>query len=189
LTSALILPFLRDLRSAPFNAQTLIDNLTVLSTRDNTEEIPMKLLSAIAGAALAASISAQAAEPVDAHQVALSIIDLWDSTYNKHDAKAISMLFVPGGVFLPPDGSAPRVGRDQIESYWRDMFASIGGHQELVNKEAVLVNSDTIIMVNQYKVGGDPAHGDKFLTGRATSTLVNTPEGWRYASLTPQPAQ
>jgi ketosteroid isomerase-like protein len=123
---------------------------------------------------------------VDAHQVALSNIELWDSTYDKHDAKAISMLFVPGAVFLPPDGSAPRVGPDQIENFWSAQFANIGGHQQLVNKEAVLVNSDTIITVNEYKVGGDPAHGGKLLTGRATSTLVNTPEGWRWASLTPQ---
>jgi hypothetical protein len=39
--------------------------------------------------------------------VAQSVAETYMKAYNNHDLKAVSMLFVPGGVFLPPNG-APR---------------------------------------------------------------------------------
>jgi hypothetical protein len=44
-------------------------------------------------------------ERLDARKVAQSAAELYTNAYDKHDPKAISMLFVSDGVFLPPDGS------------------------------------------------------------------------------------
>jgi ketosteroid isomerase-like protein len=52
----------------------------------------------------------------------------------RHDPKAISMLFVPDGVFLPPNGSPVMEGRDAIERSWAELFKNVGGHETITVK-------------------------------------------------------
>jgi hypothetical protein len=44
-------------------------------------------------------------ERLEASKVAQSVVESYINAYDKHDPKAISMLFVPDGVFLPPNGT------------------------------------------------------------------------------------
>jgi uncharacterized protein (TIGR02246 family) len=133
---------------------------------------------------------AQTADSEQAIKVTQSVAETWMKTYDKHDAKAQSMLFVPNGVFLPPTTSVPLVkGRDAIERSWAGLFKSMGGgHETVTVRDAIPIGNDAIAAVNEYKIVGDGANANKVLTGRAAIVLAKTPDGWRYVSITPQAA-
>ena len=53
-------------------------------------------------------------ERLEARQVAESVVKSYVNAYDEHDPRAVSMLFVPDGVFLPPNGSPVVQGREAI---------------------------------------------------------------------------
>jgi uncharacterized protein (TIGR02246 family) len=122
----------------------------------------------------------------EARETAQSVVNSFCDAYTKHDPKAISMLFVPNGVFLPPNGSPVVKGRDAIERYWSQLFKNLGGRQTITIRDAVPVGGDVIVAVDEYQIVGDESNGSKVLNGRAVITLAKTAEGWRYVSIGPQ---
>lgn len=129
---------------------------------------------------------AQTTDNEQAMKVAQSVVDSYVAAFNKHDAKAISMLFVPDGVFLPPMGGAITKGRDAIERSWAGVFKSIGGSETIAVKDAMPLGDDVVVAVNEFKIIGDDPN--KGFGGRAMIVLTKTPDGWRYAAITPQVA-
>jgi uncharacterized protein (TIGR02246 family) len=117
-------------------------------------------------------------------KVAQSVSDLYVSTFNKHDAPGISMLFVPDGVFLPPDGGPVVQGREALERHWAELFKSVGGHETVTVKDAIPVGNDGVVSINEYKIVGD---NNKIINGRALLVLAKTSDGWRYVTITAQP--
>ena len=100
------------------------------------------------------------------------------------DAKAISMLFVPDGVFLPPDGGPITQGREALERHWAELFKNVGGHETVTVKDAIPAGNDVIVQINDYKIVGD---NNKIISGRALLALAKAPDGWRYVTITAQP--
>jgi uncharacterized protein (TIGR02246 family) len=140
-------------------------------------------------ATLTITTFAQAQNSTDtAMKVTQMVAETWMNQYDKHDAKAQSMLFIPDGVFLPPDGSPVDKGRDAIERSWAWLFKNVGGHETVTVRDAIPIGNDAIMAVNEYKIVGDGANADKVLNGRAAVVLAKTPDGWRYVSITPQAA-
>jgi uncharacterized protein (TIGR02246 family) len=124
--------------------------------------------------------------PHEARETAQSVVNSWCDTYEKHDPKAMSMLFVPDGVFLPPNGSPVVKGRDAVERTWTQAFKDIGGHETITVKDAVPVGDDAIVAVTEFKIVGEGPTANKVVNGRAVVTLAKTNEGWRYVSIAPQ---
>lgn len=108
------------------------------------------------------------------------------NAYDKHDPKAISMLFVPDGVFLPGNGSPIVQGRDAIERSWAGLFKNIGGHETVTVKDAIPAGKDAVVAITEFKIVGDGQNAGKTISGRASIALANTPDGWRYVSIAPQ---
>ena len=125
-------------------------------------------------------------EHPEARKVAQSVAESYMTTYDKHDPKAISMLFVPDGVFLPPNGAPVAQGRDAIERSWAALFKNVGGHESLIIKDAIPIGNDAVVAITEFKIVGDGQNSNKILSGRAAITLTKTPEGWRYVSIVPQ---
>jgi uncharacterized protein (TIGR02246 family) len=138
-----------------------------------------------------ASIADERSSPTDrehleARQVAQSVVESYINAYDKHDPKAISMLFVPDGVFLPPNGSPVVQGRDAIERSWADLFKNIGGHETITVKDAIPAGNDAVLAITEFKIIGDAQNAGKTISGRASIALAKTSDGWRYVSIAPQ---
>jgi uncharacterized protein (TIGR02246 family) len=143
------------------------------------------LVSAIALSALAySSIAGVAAErsTLEARQVAQSVAEAYMKAFARHDPKAISMLFVPNGVLLPPNGAPIVQGRDAIERSWAGLFKNVGGRETIIVKDAIPVGNDVVLAINEFKIAG----GKSIMSGRAAIMLVKTSDGWRFVSITPQ---
>jgi uncharacterized protein (TIGR02246 family) len=123
---------------------------------------------------------------LEASKVAQSVVDQYINAYNKHDPKAIAMLFVADGVFLPPNGSPIVQGRDEIERSWADLFKNVGGQETITIKDAIPAGKEAIVAVTEFKIVGDGQNSGKILSGRASITLAKTPDGWQYVSIAPQ---
>jgi uncharacterized protein (TIGR02246 family) len=108
------------------------------------------------------------------------------NAYDKHDPKAISMLFVPDGVFLLPNGSPIVQGRDAIERSWAELFKNIGGHETITVKDAILAGNDAVVAITEFQIVGDGPNSNKIISGRASVTLAKTSDGRRYVSITRQ---
>jgi uncharacterized protein (TIGR02246 family) len=106
--------------------------------------------------------------------------------YNSHDPRAISMLFVPGGVFLPPNGAPVVQGREAIERSRAELFKNVGGQETIVLKYAILAGKDAVVAITEFKIVGDGENSGKTISGRASITLTKTPDGWHYVSIVPQ---
>ncbi len=125
-------------------------------------------------------------EHFEAIKVAQSVVDSYISAYDKHDPKAISLLFVPDGVFLPPDGAPIVKGRDGIERSWTGLFTNVGGHETITVKDAIPAGNDAVVAITEFRIVGDGPNANKVVSGRASITLARTPDGWRYVSIAPQ---
>jgi uncharacterized protein (TIGR02246 family) len=125
-------------------------------------------------------------EHLEASKVAQSVVESYVNAYDKHDPKAISMLFVPDGAFLPANGSPIVQGRDAIERSWAELFKNVGGHETITVKDAIPAGNDAVVAITEFKIVGDGANSNKIISGRASITLAKTPEGWRYVSIAPQ---
>ena len=123
---------------------------------------------------------------IEARKVAQSVVKSYVNAYDKHDPKAISMLFVPDGVFLPSNGSPIVKGRDAIERSWAELFKNVGGKETITVKDAIPAGNDAVVAVTEFKIVGDGPNSNKIISGRASITLAKTPDGWRYASIAPQ---
>lgn len=141
------------------------------------------LLGTLAALSLGPAV-AQTAGHEQALKVAQSVSDSYVAAFNKHDAKAISMLFVPDGVFLPPDGGPITQGREALERHWAELFKNVGGHETVTVKDAIPAGNDVIVQINDYKIVGD---NNKIISGRALLVLAKAPDGWRYVTITAQP--
>jgi uncharacterized protein (TIGR02246 family) len=141
--------------------------------------------SCIAGIAAEQSTSTDR-ERVEARKVAESVAASYMNAFDKHDPKAISMLFVPDGVFLPPNGSPVVQGRDAIERSWAELFKNVGGHETVTVKDAIPAGNDAVVAITEFKLVGDGQNSNKIISGRASITLAKTPDGWRYVSIAPQ---
>ena len=153
------------------------------------------LVSVITVSVLAYSSSASIAEErststdrerLEARQVTESVAKSYMAAYDKHDPKAISMLFVPDGVLLPPNGSPIVQGREAIERSWADLFKNVGGHETITIKDAIPAGKDAVVAVTEFKIVGDGQNSGKTISGRASITLAKTPDGWQYVSIAPQ---
>jgi uncharacterized protein (TIGR02246 family) len=122
----------------------------------------------------------------EASKVAQSVVGSYVNAYDKHDPKAISMLFVPDGVFLPPNGSPIVQGREAIERSWAELFKNVGGHETIIVKEAIPAGKDAVAAITEFKIVADGENSGKIISGRASITLVKTPDGWQYVSIAPQ---
>jgi uncharacterized protein (TIGR02246 family) len=122
----------------------------------------------------------------EARKVAQSVAESYMSAYDRHDPKAISMLFVPDGVFLPPNGSPVVQGRDGIERSWAGLFKNVGGHETITIKDAIPAGNDAVVAITEFKIVGDGRNSNKIVSGRASITLAKTPGGWLYVSIAPQ---
>jgi uncharacterized protein (TIGR02246 family) len=122
----------------------------------------------------------------EASKVAQSVVGSYVNAYDKHDPKAISMLFVPDGVFLPPNGSPIVQGREAIERSWAELFKNVGGHETIIVKEAIPAGKDAVVAITEFKIVADGENSGKIISGRASITLVKTPDGWQYVSIAPQ---
>lgn len=125
-------------------------------------------------------------EHLEASRVAQSVVESYVNAYDKHDPKAISMLFVPDGVFLPPNGSPIVQGRDAIERSWAELFKNVGGHETITVKDAIPAGNDAVVAITEFKIVGDGPNSNKIISGRASITLAKTPDGWRYVSIAAQ---
>jgi uncharacterized protein (TIGR02246 family) len=125
-------------------------------------------------------------ERLEASKVAQSVVESYVNAYDKHDPKAISMLFVPDGVFLPPNGSPIVQGREAIERSWADLFKNVGGHETITIKDAIPAGKDAVVAITEFKIVGDGQNSGKTISGRASITLAKTPDGWQYVSIAPQ---
>jgi uncharacterized protein (TIGR02246 family) len=151
--------------------------------------LPRKVLlvSSITLFALAcSSIAGIADERLEARKVAESVAELYMNAYDKHDPKAISMLFVSDGVFLPPNGAPVVQGREAIERSWAELFKNVGGHETVTVEDAIPAGNDAVVAINEFKIVGDGQNSGKTISGRASITLAKTPDGWRYVSIAPQ---
>jgi uncharacterized protein (TIGR02246 family) len=142
-------------------------------------------LSALAYSSVT-SIADDRSTSTNARKVAESVVESYIKAYDAHDPRAISMLFVPDGVFLPPNGSPVVQGRDAIERSWADLFKDIGGHETITVKDAIPAGKDAVVAVTEFKIVGDGQNSGKTISGRASITLAQTPDGWRYVSIAPQ---
>ena len=111
--------------------------------------------------------------------------DAWERTFDKHDAKAIAMLFVPDGVFLPPDGGPIVQGREALERRFAGLFKNVGGNETITVKDAIPVGNDAIVAIYDYEIVGD---SNKIISGRGQFVLAKTPDGWLNVSIVPQSA-
>lgn len=152
-------------------------------------------VSVIALSALACSSIAGSADErptatdcghVEACKVVQSVAESYMNAFDRHDPKAISMLFVPDGVFLPPNGSPVVQGREGIERSWAALFKNIGGRETITVKDAIPAGNDTVVSVTEFKIVGDGQNSNKIISGRASITLAKTPDRWRYVSIAPQ---
>ena len=141
--------------------------------------------SSIAGIADERSTSPDPAR-LAARTVAQSVVESYVNAYDKHDPKAISMLFVPDGVLLPLNGSPVVQGREAIERSWADLFKNVGGHETITVKDAIPAGNDAVVAITEFKIVGDGQNSNKVISGRASITLTKTPDGWRYVSIAPQ---
>jgi uncharacterized protein (TIGR02246 family) len=138
--------------------------------------------SSIAGIADEQSTSADH-ERLEARRVAESVLESYINAYDKHDPRAISMLFVPDGVFVPGNLSPVVQGREAIERSYAALFKNIGGHETSTVKYAIPAGKDAVVAIQEFKIVGDTG---KIISGRGSATLVRTVDGWRYVSITPQ---
>jgi uncharacterized protein (TIGR02246 family) len=132
-----------------------------------------------------ASIAAErstSTERAEASKVAQSVAESYMTAFANHDPKAISMLFVPDGVFLPPNGASVVQGREAIERSWAALFKNVGGRETITVKDAIPAGSAAIVAVTEFKIAG----GKSNISGRAAITLAKTPDGWRYVLIAPQ---
>jgi uncharacterized protein (TIGR02246 family) len=134
--------------------------------------------------ALTGPAVAQTAGHEQAIKTAQTVAAAYATAFDQHDAKTISMVFVPDGVFLPPNGAPMVQGRDAIERTWADLFKTVGGDETITVRDAMPVGTDAIIAINEFKIIGDDSN--KIISGRALITLAKTPDGWRYAAIAPQ---
>ena len=125
-------------------------------------------------------------ERLEASKVAESVAASYMDAYDKHDPKAISMLFVPDGVFLPPNGSPIVQGREAIERSWAELFKNVGGHETITVKDAIPAGNDAVVAITEFKIVGDGQNSGKTISGRASIALAKTADGWRYVSIAPQ---
>ncbi len=125
-------------------------------------------------------------ERLEARRVAESVVESYVNAYDAHDPKAISMLFVPDGVFLPPNGSPVVQGREAIERSWAELFKNVGGHVTITVKDAIPAGKDAVVAITEFKIVGDGQNSGKTISGRASIALAKTPDGWRYVSIAPQ---
>ena len=146
------------------------------------------VVTGITVSALACTPMAIADEPSDpeASKAAQSLVEQYTKAYDSHDPKAISMLFVPGGVFLPPNGAPMVQGREAIERSWAELFKNIGGHETISLKYAIPASKDAVVAISEFKIAGDGQNTGKTISGRAALTLAKTADGWRYVSIVPQ---
>ena len=102
-------------------------------------------------------------EPSDpeASKAAQSLVEQYTKAYDSHDPKAISMLFVPGGVFLPPNGAPMVYGREAIERSWAELFKNIGGHETISLKYAIPASKDAVVAISEFKIAGDGQNAGK----------------------------
>jgi uncharacterized protein (TIGR02246 family) len=131
------------------------------------------------------ALADEASDP-EASKVAQSVIAKYIQAYDSHDPKAVSMLFVPGGVFLPPNGAPMAQGREAIERSWAQTFKNIGGQETITLRYAVPAGRDAVVAVSEFKIVGDGQNSGKTISGRAVITLTNTPDGWQYVAIVPQ---
>ena len=143
-------------------------------------------LSALVYSAVASIADERSTSTEEARKVAESVAQSYMNAYDKHDPKAISMLFVPDGVFLPPNGSPVVQGRDAIERSWAELFKNVGGHETITVKDAIPAGKDAVVAVTEFKIVGDGQNSGKTISGRASITLAQTSDGWRYVSIAPQ---
>jgi uncharacterized protein (TIGR02246 family) len=142
--------------------------------------------SSFAGVADEGSTSTER-KHVEARRVAQSVFQSYLSAFDRHDPKAISMIFVPDGVLLPPDGSPVVKGRDAIERSWATLFKNEGGgHETIIVKDAIPAGNDAVVVITQFKIVGNGQNSNKIISGRASITLARTPDGWHYVSVAPQ---
>jgi ketosteroid isomerase-like protein len=90
-------------------------------------------------------------------------------------------------VFLPSNGSPIVQGRDAIERSWAELFKNVGGDETITVKYAIPAGNDAVVAINEFKIVGDGENSNKIISGRASITLVKTPDGWRYVSIVPRP--
>ena len=125
-------------------------------------------------------------ERPEARQVAESVVKSYVNAYDNHDPQAISTLFVPDGVLLPPNGAPIVQGREAIERSWADLFKNVGGHETITIKDAIPAGKDAVVAITEFKIVGDGQNSGKTISGRASITLAKTPDGWQYVSIAPQ---
>lgn len=146
--------------------------------------VSIMTLSALAYSSIAGIAAERSA--LEARKMAQSVAELYMKAFARHDPKAIAMLFVPDGVFLPPNGSPVVQGRDAIERSWAELFKNVGGHETITVEDAIPAGNDAVVAITEFKIVGDGQNSNKIISGRASITLAKTPDGWRYISIAPQ---
>ncbi len=137
-------------------------------------------------ASIAAERSTSTARERLAHKAVESVVKSYTAAFDRHDPKAIAMLFVPDGVFLPPNSSPVVRGREAIERSWAGTFKNIGGHETITIKDVIPAGNNAVVATTEFKLVGSGQNSNKTISGRAAITLVKTPDGWRYVSIAAQ---
>lgn len=125
-----------------------------------------------------AGVSARQADPdLD------SLLQQYQSAWNKGDAKSLAALYSQNAVRMQPTG-APLVGRAAIEQYFVQGFAGTlkGTKLSLKAGGTQRVNADVRIMEGTYEVTGGTGAPQR---GRYLNTVVREGGQWKLASVAP----
>jgi uncharacterized protein (TIGR02246 family) len=122
----------------------------------------------------------------DASKVTHDVIERYIRAYDSHDPSAIAKLFVPDGVFLPPNGAPIAQGQEALEKAFSGVIKNIGGHETINVIRIVPAGVDAVVAVTEFRIEGSGETVGKVLNGRAAITLTKTAEGWKYVSIAPQ---
>lgn len=125
--------------------------------------------------ALAATACDRAAQPQEAMNIANEVTAAWSQAYDASDAAALAMLYAENAHSLPP-GTAPLVGRNQIESYWRDDIGEGGTATKLTPTDAV-AQGPFVHIEGTYQVDGQ--NNMELAKGQYYQLWMRSGDEWR----------
>ena len=125
--------------------------------------------------ALAATACDQKADPQQAMNIAAEVTATWANAYDASDAAALAALYADDAHSLPP-GGAPLVGRNQIESYWRDDMGE-GGPVTKLTPTAAIAQGAFVHIEGTYQVEGQDKM--ELARGQYHQLWTRTGDGWR----------
>ena len=136
-----------------------------------------RIVAAPAAVVFAIAVTAcdQRTDPQQAMNVAAEVTATWADAYDASDAGALTALYADDARSLPP-GGVPLVGRNQIESYWKDDMGE-GGSVTKLTPTAAVAQGAFVHIEGTYQVEGQDKM--ELAKGQYHQLWTRTVDGWR----------